>query len=268
MSLPASPSFSSRTAAVIASVCIAVMAQPVGQGQAGEPIDGKPDIWLVTVGGWATLGPKFDGSDEYEIGFKPRFALSRAGSRQWLALPNDGMDVELFETDNFRMGPVASFRVGAETDPTSGGMRRFAGRRLAVEAGAFAELWPVAWLRTRIEAREVVVGDNGFIADFTADVVHRPGAWTLAAGPRLSISDSDYQRASFGARAADAGGVQSFGAGAMASYKWSEQWTTAGYVEFHRLVGASADGSVVTQRGSPDQVTVGIGATYTFAWSR
>jgi outer membrane protein len=65
----------------------------------------------------------------------------------------------------------------------------------------------------------------------------------------------------FAARA----GLKSTGAVGSVTYQWTPHLATMAYVEYARLLGDAADSPIVTQRGSPDQVTAGIGAKYSFS---
>ena len=60
------------------------------------------------------------------------------------------------------------------------------------------------------------------------------------------------------------GGAHSYGAGALVSYRFNRQWEVHSYVEYQRLLGDAAASPLVTLRGSPNQTTIGIGASYSF----
>jgi outer membrane protein len=45
---------------------------------------------------------------------------------------------------------------------------------------------------------------------------------------------------------------------------FNPQWEVHSYVEYERLLGDAANSPLVTARGSPNQTTVGIGASYSF----
>ena len=57
----------------------------------------------------------------------------------------------------------------------------------------------------------------------------------------------------------------STGAVVSVTYQWTPQFATMAYGEYARLLGDAADCPIVTQRGSPDQFTAGIGAKYSFS---
>jgi MipA family protein len=231
---------------------------------------------IFTIGGFGTYAPKFEGSKSYEAGFKPSFSFRSPGARVWLDLPHDGLDFELIETSNFRAGPVGNFRFQRDTDSLVRGFKRIRNIDLSVEAGGFVEYWPAEWLRTRAELRGAVIGADGLVADFSTDVVWRPDArWTGSLGARLSLADQSFMDSYYSITPAQAlssglaqykadAGLRSYGAGASLRYQWSDTWLTMGYVEYTRLAANPSDSPLITERGSPDQVTVGLGAKYSF----
>ena len=60
------------------------------------------------------------------------------------------------------------------------------------------------------------------------------------------------------------GGVRSVGAGTQARYFWTPQFATHAFVEYERLTGDAASSPLVEQRGTPNQLTFGVGATHSF----
>jgi outer membrane protein len=60
------------------------------------------------------------------------------------------------------------------------------------------------------------------------------------------------------------GGLYSYGAGTQLEYFFNPQWSAHTLVEYERLTGSVADSPLVTQRGSPNQFTFGLGASYSF----
>lgn len=273
-------------AAVSALVMLFALILAFPERLAAEDAPGsKPDIWLVTVGSWAVLEPNFEGSKHVSINARPIFNIRKEGAREWLVLPNDGFDIELVETDNFRAGPVGNWHWQRDVSASNGsvsprGYRRIGKVDLSLEAGGFAEYWPSNALRTRMEVRHSVIGGRGMIADFTADALWRPTpALLFTAGPRLSVADSDFMRAYYAIDSAQSAslnlptyaakaGLRSMGAGTMSKYTWSENWATMTFAEYQRLSGEAGDSPVISTHGTRDQLSFGIGASYTFSVGR
>ena len=63
---------------------------------------------------------------------------------------------------------------------------------------------------------------------------------------------------------AASGGLYSYGAGTQMLYRFNPQWEARTFVEYERLTGSAADSPLVTQRGSANQLTYGLGASYSF----
>jgi outer membrane protein len=152
----------------------------------------------------------------------------------------------------------------------------------AVQAGAFAEFWPVPWLRLRTELRQGFGGETGVTGDAFLDAVVPIGQFRLSGGPRVTAQSAAAVSPYFSINAAQSaastiaglpmlpvynagGGLYSYGAGGQLEYFWNPQWAAHAFVEYERLTGPAADSPLVTQRGSPNQLTFGLGATYSFS---
>lgn len=61
------------------------------------------------------------------------------------------------------------------------------------------------------------------------------------------------------------GGFYSYGAGGQIEYFFNRQWQVHALVEYERITNSAANSPLVTMRGSPNQFTFGLGATYTFS---
>jgi MipA family protein len=200
--------------------------------------------WIVALGGYGDLEPKFEGARHHTFWFHPIIDYRTVGSREWLSLPNDGFDFPLIVTDSFRAGPVVNGRWERDVSSPVRGFRHVGAIELSAEAGVFAEWWLVALLRTRLEARDAVFGAQGVVADLSADAVWRPeDRWTFTAGPRLSVADralmpsyysiDEEQSIASGLPTYSAPpGVRSYGAGSMVKYKWSDSLATMMLVEY------------------------------------
>lgn len=253
-----------------AALTSAIAAPPAIAGDA-------PAGTIITIGGYGVFGPKFEGAKHDELGFKPSFSWRGPNDRVWLDLPNDGLDFSVIEGENYRAGVVGNLRWQRHAeDVRPRGYKRVGSEDVSIEAGAFAEYWPSQALRTRVELRDAFFGAEGLIADFSADVVLHPAQrWTLTGGPRLSIADQTFMDSYYSINAAQSAasgltqfkadaGIRSYGAGVSARYQLTDDLLTIGYVEYQRLAGSASDSPLIDDRGSPDQVTFGLGMKYSF----
>jgi outer membrane protein len=231
--------------------------------------------WTVTVGAEGGALPEFDGGSRYTGIAIPRFDLRRAGTAEHFYSPRDGFGLGIVDTGNFRFGPVFKLRLPRhEGDDYA--LHGLGNVDWTLEAGLFAEYWPTHWLRTRAEVRQGIGGHHGIVSDLMADViVPVTQQLSLSAGPRLTLATAEAEQPYFGITPEQSinsglpvynarGGVHSWGAGAQAHYQWTPQWATYTFVEYQRLEDGAADSPLVVQRGTPDQIQVGLGVTYSF----
>jgi MipA family protein len=241
-------------------------------------IPGLPSItgdWLVSVGAGAEYKPDFEGANRYMLSPVPVFSIRRAGSPEKFRSPIDSASLTLFDYAGFHAGPVAKF-VAARNAADFAALRGLGNVNAAIELGGFAEYFPVDWLRARVEIRQGFFGHGGVTANFSSDViVPLSQQLTFSGGPRFTLestgatapyfSVNQVQAMASGLPAFNArGGAHSAGAGAQLRYRFNPQWEIHSYVEYQRLLGDAAASPLVQQRGSPNQVTVGLGASYSF----
>jgi MipA family protein len=241
-----------------------------------------PD-WIVTIGGEARAIPAWPGAptNKYQlIGF-PLLALQKPGDPPFFFGARDGFGVPILDLGTFQLGPVGKIdfpRYQGQYQQLNG----LGEVGWALELGGYAIYWPLPWLRLRGEVRQGIGGETGVTGDFFMDAVVPVGQWRLSGGPRITAESTQAVSPYFSISAAQAaasgvsglppltaysatGGVYSYGAGGQVEYFWNRQWSTHAIVEYQRISGSAADSPLVTMRGSPNQFTFGLGATYTFA---
>jgi outer membrane protein len=256
--------------AIIAGALAAGPARAAGPET--SPISGD---WTVTVGVLGGFLPEYVGSDRYQAIPWPIFNVRRAGTPWRFTTLRDGFGIAIVDTGQFRFGPVGRLVLPRDQDD-SPALRGLGNVDWTVEIGAFAEFWPVPWLRTRAEVRQGFGGHDGIFSIVSADVVMRTTeALTLSAGPRLTFATADALQPYFGVTPAQSitsglpvyspgGGVRSYGFGAQAHKQWTREWATRVFVEYERLADEVANSPVLFRGGSPDQVMVGAGVSYSF----
>jgi len=240
-----------------------------------------PD-WIVTIGAELRIGPKWAGAPDGKFGLTggPLFSIRRVGTPPDYFGPRDSFGFPIVDLGQFKLGPAVQivWQRKASSDTALNGLGDV---NFAVQAGAFAEYWPVQWLRLHGELRQGFGGEKGVTGDLFLDAVVPAGQWRFSAGPRLTVQSTAAVSPYFSITPAQSagstvaglpalpvyhasGGFYSYGAGTQAEYFFNTQWAAHVFVEYQRLTGSAADSPLVIQRGSPNQLTFGLGATYAF----
>jgi len=231
--------------------------------------------WTVTLGVEGRALPTFDGAKSFDWTAFPVFQFRRSGSNAKFRSPRDGFGFAVIDENNFRFGPVAKLK-RERREGSDSALRGLGNVDWAVEVGAYAEYWWMPWLRTRAELRNGIGGHHGLVADLSADAVYNfAPRWTLAGGPRMTLVSAAANDPYFSISGAQSlasglpvytakGGLRSYGAGAQVRYAINTRWETYTYLEYERLSGDAANSPLVTLRGTRDQVSAGVGLTYSF----
>src|ERR1700681_1069460 len=236
------------------------------------PVSGT---WTVMVGVGGEYKPDFEGATRSMLSPVPIFSIRRAGSTEQFRGPRDSSSIALIDFGDLRAGPAGKF-VSSRKASNYSELNGLGDVKTTVELGGFIEYYPVDWFRTRGELRQGIGGHHGVVADLSADVIVPViQRFTISAGPRFPWESTKATSPYFGIDAAQAvatglplfdakGGAHSVGAGAQVSYRLNPQWEVHSYVEYERLLADAANSPLVTLRGSPNQTTVGGGASYSF----
>lgn len=236
------------------------------------PVSGN---WTVMIGAEGRYRPDFVGANHSLFSPVPIFSIRRAGSVDQFRSPRDNASIALIDFGDLRAGPAGKF-VSSRKASSHSELYGLGDVKSAFELGGFIEYFPVDWFRVRNETRQGFGGHQGVVSDFSADfIVPVTRAITVSAGPRFTwestkavspyFSVDAVQAMATGLSVFDAkGGAHSVGVGAQVKYRINPQWEVHSYVEYDRLLGDAAKSPLVTARGSVNQTTVGIGASYSF----
>jgi len=231
--------------------------------------------WTLTIGVGGEYGPDFEGANRNELSPVPIFSVHRAGAVEQFRGPRDGASISLIDFGDLQAGLAGKF-ISPRTASSSSELSGLGDVNAAFEVGGFIQYFPVDWFRLRNETRQGFGGHHGVVSDFSADfIVPVARGFTVSAGPRFTWESSNAVSPYFGIDAAQAaasglsvfdakGGPHAAGAGAQVTYRIDPHWEVHSYVEYERLLGDAANSPLVTVRGSANQTTVGVGASYSF----
>jgi outer membrane protein len=256
-----------RSFSRIAGLAILVLARPAAAQDDTRP----PRNVMIGVGAQAI--PSFPGSTSHSVTFLPLVDIWREGEPMAVESPDESFGFTLIGTrrSRFAAGPVATFAPTRDAEDLPGLPKV----GLGVEAGIFAEAWPIKPLRLRSELRQGIGGHKALTGDLSADLVWRRGddGPILTAGPRLRWGSAKYNRAYFGvpspspvgslAAYGPRSGIYAVGAAAGLRLPLGRTFGLYGYLGYDRLTGPAADSPIVAA-GSRDQYSAGLALTYRF----
>jgi outer membrane protein len=250
---------------------------------AATPSSDAPAVpgWIVTVGGGGDMMPAWPGANKYVLWGTPRFSVRKDdGTPTRFVGARDSVGFAVVNSGEFKFGPTVKFvrERKASDDPRLSGLPDV---DFAVQAGGFAEYWPATWLRMRGEVRQGFGGETGVTGDAFLDAIVPLGPFRLSGGPRMTVQStnavSPYFSVTPTASASSTiaglpqlpvynvgGGLYSYGTGGKLEYFIDQHWSAFAFGEYERLTGSVADSPIVTMRGSPNQVSAGLGVTYSF----
>ncbi len=232
------------------------------------------DGWIVTLGARMTAQPPYEGAGHDVLAPSPKFTLRRADSLYRFTPPDDGSSLNLLRNKYIEIGPVLRFRYARGDDGKLEGLDKV---HWAAEPGVFVNLWPTNWLRARVEGRRGIIGYNGWVGDAGVDLIYTGSRWEASVGPRIGYGDVHYMDAYFQVTPAEAaratllttpynpeGGRRYTGAEAALSYRLVAGFKVTGDIGYHRLTNELAASPIVALAGSRNQLSGGLGLTYTF----
>lgn len=229
--------------------------------------------WSLTVGGDFYRQPRFTGSSKYIFSTQPLISFGQTGVAERFSSRNDNISFALLDMQDFRVGVTGEFlmaRGGSQADglkdvPWGG------------EVGGFMEFYPTDWFRLRGELRHGIRAHKGIVGEVAGDAFYDvTPAIRVSGGPRLSVASKKYFDTYYGINAEefaasglsvydpDGGGISSVGLGGAVTWMTTDKITTSLYAEYSKLQGKAANSSLVRERGSRNQLTVGVSATYRF----
>jgi MipA family protein len=228
---------------------------------------------VVTVGVGIQRTPEFPGGEMDRWAPWPivRFQKTDAPVRP-IVIDEGFGPISLVRAGPVSLGPHLSLHQGRDEEDVGVPIGDIS---TTVEVGLFAQADISDNFRLRGHLRKGIGGHKGWVGDIGADAFADAGRLHLSAGPRLRFGDGRYMRSFYGVDAAqsaatglpfhDAGaGIHSVGATAGALYRLGGGIGIHGYARYDRLVGDAANSPIVLNYGTRDQLSLGIGLSYSF----
>lgn len=258
--------------------------QAFGQATGGPPVK----AWALTVGAAPLIGPAFVGSDDIALSIFPDLRLNYKDVF-FLSIP-DGVGYNVINTKQWKVGPLVKVRFGR--DESDGGnpflitgksddLQGLGNVGAAGEAGAFVQYNWKKW-RTRAELRQGFGAHDGWVADWNASYFGARkfpgmGAAFYSFGPKMTLGSGDFTDPYFGIDAQQSAnsGLPEFSAGSgLYSYGFSgalikpanQQLAVTAFVSYDRLAGDVDNSPLITVRGTPNVLAVGLAFGYRFLW--
>ncbi|WP_051531623.1 MipA/OmpV family protein [Sphingomonas sp. URHD0057] len=231
----------------------------------------------VRVGLGAQVRPDFIGADTTEVAPLWRLNVARGTDPFKFSAPDYSFGIPLISSGGFSVGPAANIESGRKNSDLDVPVGKV---KTTIEAGAFASYQLTDSLYLRAETLKGLGGHKGIVGTIGADQIWRDGdRYVFSIGPRVLFSDSRYQRAFFGVGPAAAlasglpayrpgGGIHGVAAASSISYQFDPRWGLFGYGRYERLVGDAAKSPIVRELGSRNQLSGGLGLSYTFTMKR
>lgn len=233
----------------------------------------KPPL-RVRVALGPQLQPGFPGNNTLRLNPMVSIARARGDTPFKFGAPGDGPSIALLKRDGrLEVGPTFLLTGRRREGDLLPGLpvvsRTF-------EAGVFAVFWPNEHLRLRGAVRRGVGGHNGWVGQFGADYVMRDAdRWLVSLGPRVTVADAPFQRNWFGVsreaavatglpRYDGGSGLYSVGLTSRVNVELTGRWGIQAQAMYERLVDDAARSPIIRRVESQNQLSVGVGATYSF----
>lgn len=235
------------------------------------------DDYRVRIGLGAQLQPEFIGADGTEVAPLWDVDIARGSNPFRFEAPDDGLAIPLVSGEGFSAGPAANFESSRKNSDVGAPVGKV---KATFEAGAFAQYEMGDSFRLRGELLKGIGGHKGLVGALGGDYLVRDGdRYVFSVGPRLLFSDGRYQRAYFGvdAEAAAAaslplyrpdGGLHAVAVTSGLSYQFSPVFGMFGFGRYERLVSDAAKSPIIREFGSRNQLSGGLGLSYTFTVRR
>lgn len=242
------------------------------------------DGWQYIVGTGVLLSPNYLGDDSYQISALPNVQIKY--SDKFFASVQNGAGYNVVNNNTWRVGPIVKYNFGRDEDGE--GPFQIAGDTDdleglgdvdgTVELGGFVE-YTIRPISATLELVQGIGGHEGFVGNFQVSYAGQTRFMKLPVffnfGPKLTFADSNFHDEYFSVNASQSAasglsqyeadsGVLSYGVGGTAIVPFNQKVSAVFIANYGRLGSQSADSSLVEERGSANQGTIGAFINYSF----
>ncbi|MEP3045582.1 MAG: MipA/OmpV family protein [Roseibium sp.] len=227
--------------------------------------------FVVDLGIGAMVKPRYEAADSYLVYPFPLISVGR------FYVPGIGQVVDGRRKSGVFVYPSFSFvgkRKASDNSDLTGTDTVDWALELGLGGGFRTE-----YFRAFAELRQGINGHNGQVGQLGLDGIFYPAdKWEISAGPRADFASGSYMDTYFGVSATEAAnsngnltqykasaGFKSVGLAVRGSYDWSDDVRLHLQGGYDRLIGDASD-SPIARAGSENQFSIGLGATYRFAF--
>lgn len=221
------------------------------------------------LGAGVGVGPSYPGADDFEASPALGFTF---GSLTWGG-KTYGNGIGVIPDNGVSVGGALKI-VGSRDVADNAELAGMADIDAAVELGLKLTYRQTNWLVFG-EVRQGIGGHEGVTGTIGSDFIFRPtDRWTVTAGPRFSLGNTEYANTYFGVTGTEAaassfgafsaeGGVLGAGVQIGATYEINDRWAFESMLSYEKLLN-DASLSPITQAGSEDQLRVSFGLRRAF----
>lgn len=198
----------------------------------------------------------------------------------------EGVGYNIISTDHWKIGPIVKYDFGRKEDGSNmlamgddtndlWGLGDVDG---TMEVGAYIQ-YSISPINIKVEMRQGVGGHEGLVGEASfeySNKINVHGQQLLyALGPQIKYTDSNYNEAFFSVNAVQSassgleiydadGSTLSYGVGGRLIIPHTEHISTVIFANYYKLGDEIANSSLVSQRGSDTQSSIGFFINYNF----
>ncbi len=246
----------------------AEIAEEIDEAPGYEDPDDSKRNWAFSLGVAAGFSPDYEGSNDYEFGFGPNFAISW---KDTVFYKGKSLGANLIKRKGLKAGPILSWTSGRNEDDNDKleGLGDVDG---SVEAGGFISYRHKPF-RFRMEARQDLgSGHEGALVELSGGISLPTQKPLVFAALGTTWASDDYMENFFGINSKQSGnsglktynaesGIKDVSISLTAGRPITNRWRVGGKAEYKRLLGDAADSPIVDDE---NQFLLGISLSYHF----